>query len=125
MAFGSIIQAVLGLARVALAAILLVGVPLAEAATCGGEGAVAPIEMAGSADTAAAVFADRSDIAHDYKTGGDAQHCIHGHCHHSTPFKSNDAASPVVLEASAVLQPISTASVLTRVIGGLERPPKA
>ena len=123
MPFGSIIQAMLGLARVALASLLLVGVPMAEAATCGGEGMRAPVELTVTAsDAATAVDADGLD--HDTTGGGD-QHCIHGHCHHSTPFKTNDAASPLVVEASAVLQPISTAVALTRVSVGLERPPKA
>lgn len=126
MSFGSIIQAVSRLARVALAAILLVGVPLAEAATCGGEGLNAPIEAASSAaDMVSAVTADADDVSHDYSTGDDAQHCIHGHCHHYSPFKSNDAVSPVMLDASAESKPISSAVLLTRVISGLERPPKA
>ncbi len=116
-------QAVLGLARVALAAILLVGVPLAEAATCGGETAV----VVGTVDTAADVpkvqVADGS--AHDSKSGGDAQHCIHGHCHHSTPFKADDTASPVVIEASSGMKLAMTSVVLTHVSGSLERPPKA
>ena len=123
MAFGSIIQAVLGLARVALAAILLVGVPLAEAATCGGETAFA-VETADAASNATTVKA-ADGVAHDSQSGGDAQHCVHGHCHHSTPFKTETAASPVVLEASAGMKSAMPTAVLQHVSGGLERPPKA
>ena len=123
MAFGSIIQAVLGLARVALAAILLVGVPLAEAATCGGETAFAVETVDTAADASTVQVADGA--AHDYKSGGDAQHCIHGHCHHSTPFKAEAEASPIVLDASTGMKPSLASVVLTHVSGGLERPPKA
>jgi hypothetical protein len=124
MPFGSIIQAVLGLARVALASLLLVGVPMAEAATCGGEGVHAAAALTVAASDAAPA-ADADGLDHDINTGGDDQHCIHGHCHHSTPFKTNETASPLVVQASAVLQPILTAVALTRVSVGLERPPKA
>ena len=123
MAFGTIIQAVLGLARVALAAILLVGVPLAEAATCGGETAFAVEAVETAVDASKVQVAD--GVAHDSKSGGDAQHCIHGHCHHSTPFKTDETASPVVLEASAGVKVTMTSVVLTHVSGSLERPPKA
>jgi hypothetical protein len=123
MAFGSFIQAVLRLARVALAAILLVGVPLAEAATCGGEMAFAGETVDTASDASTVQVAD--GVAHDSKSGGDAQHCIHGHCHHSTPFKADDTASPLVVESSVGVKPALTSVVLMHVSGGLERPPKA
>jgi len=123
MAFGSILQAVLRLARVALAAILLVGVPLAEAATCGGETAFAVENVDMASDATTVQVAD--GVAHDTKSGGDAQHCIHGHCHHSTPFKTDDTSATIVLEASASMTPAMASVVLTHVSGDLERPPKA
>jgi len=116
----------LRLARVALASILLVGVPLAEAATCAGEDFAAASEISIVADGAVLASADESVGGDDHgsQPGGDA-HCIHGHCHHSTPFKDSERVAPVVAESSAMAQSLVSDGVITRVSAGPERPPKA
>lgn len=114
------------LARVALASILLVGVPLAEAATCAGE----DLSVAGEISIAHAVGAvlasanHPGDDGHGTHPAGDA-HCIHGHCHHSTPFKDSERVTAVMAESSAIVPSLISDSVITRVSAGPERPPKA
>lgn len=123
MDFVSTLQAILRLARVALAAILLVGVPLAEAATCGGEVASSGIEAAvGQATTVADNPAGDADHGRE---SGEAQHCIHGHCHHATAFKTVETANVVRLTTVAKTHTRETDFALSRVVVGLERPPKA
>lgn len=116
MYFGSTLQAILRLARVALAAILLVGVPLAEAATCGGEVASSSIEAAAE---------NPASPADHGQQPGEAQHCIHGHCHHATPFKTVDVANAVQLNVATNAISREPGFILARVVTGLERPPKA
>jgi hypothetical protein len=127
MSFVETFRAVLRLARVALASILLVGVPLAEAATCAGEDFAAASEFSiAVADGALLASADDSVGGDDHgsQPAGDA-HCIHGHCHHSTPFKDSERVAPVVAESSAIAQSLVSDGVITRVSAGPERPPKA
>jgi hypothetical protein len=116
----------LRLARVALASILLVGVPLAEAATCAGEDLMATGQISNAhADGASRASAYHpGDDGHGTQPAGDA-HCIHGHCHHSTPFKDSERVAPVVAESSAIAQSLVSDGVITRVSAGPERPPKA
>ena len=115
------------LAHVALVAVLLVGVPVADATTCAGE------ELSGSVETSVVLQASvvtgaqlASDVGdHDSKRPGEAQHCIHGHCHHSTPFKCNDAVAHALAIGAICAFPVGTDMVPTHVSAGLERPPKA
>ncbi len=119
MSFGSVIEAVLGLARVALASILLVGVPMADAATCGAE------DIHGASSAAAVIAVDVDDGDHDSRSSGDVQHCIHGHCHHSTPFRGDESALPSIAESSIRNELLNGPIILARMSAGLERPPKA
>lgn len=125
MLIGSTLQAVLRLARVALATILLVGVPLAEAATCGAEALPTAHQSVAVADADVAT-ADNANQSTDHdKQPGEAPHCIHGHCHHGLSWKNVDGASDVVLTAEANQVSQEPGFILVRVITGLERPPKA
>lgn len=124
MLLGSTLQAVLRLARVALAAILLVGVPLAEAATCGAEVLPTTLEAVAISDTEVAVDSATPATEHSKQTG-EAPHCIHGHCHHGLSWKSADGAADIIASADANAESDERGFVLARVITGLERPPKA
>lgn len=127
MSFGSAFQVMMRLARVALASIVLVGVPLAEAATCAGEEVSSTINASVHSEGAYIAVAGASDVGadHDAQLPKDAEHCIHGHCHHSTPFQDSEQIASAVTEGRAnVLLPIFD-NALSRVLSGLERPPKA
>lgn len=126
MAFGSTLQALMGLARVALASVLLVGAPMADAAICAGE------EFSSSTEASVASASDvaREEAAlaggeHDSQSPGDAQHCVHGHCHHTTAVKSNEDVARAMTVGATAIAPIGTDMVLAHVSAGLERPPKA
>jgi len=124
MPFGNTIQALLKLARVALASLLLVGVPMADAFACAGETSSTSIvaeEMAINSVATTAV----DDAGHEGQAGGDAQHCIHGHCHHGAAFRGDVETANTFATVSVGVKPHGTAVVLSRVPGGLERPPKA
>lgn len=120
MTFGSILEAVGGLARVALAAAALVIVPLADAATCALD-EVAPVSEAAMD----APVHDHSTANHEDGDTGDTQHCAHGHCHHAGAFV--DAGLGVVaqfdLRGGAVTP--ERVGLIRDMPGGLERPPKA
>lgn len=123
MSLGSTLQAILRLARVALATILLVGVPLAEAAMCGAE---AQTETVAFTEMDQATAIDATSNGADHGTQSDeAPHCIHGHCHHATPFKSVETNSAVSLAVDADTVTHEQSFVLAHVVTGLERPPKA
>ena len=127
MSFGSVFQVMMRLARVALASIVLVGVPLAEATTCAGEEVSFTIDASVVSEGANIAVSDAGDVGsdHDSQLPKDAEHCIHGHCHHSTPFQDSEQIASAVTEGRAnVLLPISD-NALSRVSTGLERPPKA
>lgn len=115
------------LAHVALASIFLVGVPMADAATCDGEEVSSSIEAnLASFETAVTMADAASSIGdHDSQPPGDAQHCIHGHCHHSTPFKDGQSPVRIMTVGADGVAPRETDMVLTHVSAGLERPPKA
>lgn len=122
MPFGIAIEALLKLARVALASLLLVGVPMADAFACAGE----EFASHGGADAAADNVVAATPVPPEQggEPAGDAQHCIHGHCHHSTPFRSADVASELVLTSAIAANRPENQLALARVSTGLERPPK-
>lgn len=123
MPFRNIIQVLRKLARVALASVLFVGVPMADAFACAAE--KPPVFVAADTIESGPLVAASDSHDHDGQTGGDAQHCIDGHCHHGTAFRGDVEVEQVFVEASASVMPHETVVLLTRVSGGLERPPKA
>lgn len=125
MAFGTTLQALLELARVALASLLLVGVPMADAAACAVEDMPAQTSAV-TADGAEQVLTASTDTSdHEQQPEGDPQHCIHGHCHHSTTAKVSVAEAKPASEAVIAMSPQTGAVAIVRVANGLERPPKA
>ena len=122
MAFGLNLQALIGLARVALAAIALVGVPLADAVACSAEASPAAIEAAADADHQANPAADPS---HGTEQSPDMAHCVHGHCHQSAAFNDMPSGHQLYAVTEAASPARNTSLVLPSVVGGLERPPKA
>ena len=126
MSFGLTLQALMRLAQVALASILLVGVPLADAAICASEERSGSIEASdaslGATVTVASVALGVGE--HDSRLPGDAEHCIHGHCHHSPPFKDGESHVRVMTVGATCVAPLRADMVLTHVSAGLERPPK-
>jgi hypothetical protein len=127
MSIGSTLQALMKAAQVVLAAVVLVGAPMAEAAICAGEDLslnvqadATPPELVG-----ADVETTPGGADHDSKLPGEDQHCVHGHCHHLTPFKSDDATAPAPMASDAAATPITKIADLAHVSAGLERPPKA
>lgn len=124
MLLGNTIQALVKLARVALAALLLVVVPMADAFACGGEKSPASLTTE-TAATVSTEIAFGASHEHGGQPAGDAQHCVHGHCHHGTPFRSDASETHVIVTVSASITPHVQTVILTRVPGGLERPPKA
>lgn len=122
MPFGIAIEALLKLARVALASLLLVGVPVADAFACAGEefASHAEVEVAEAKATAATPAPSEQGG----EPAGDAQHCIHGHCHHSTPLRTADVASALVLTSAIAADRPENQLALASVSTGLERPPK-
>lgn len=125
MAFGTSIQALLKLARVALASLLLVGVPMADAVACAGEEMPAHASALADGDAADQLSASADASEYEQQSGGDAQHCIHGHCHHSTTMKVDEAATKPTSEAAIAMSPQTGAVAIVGVANGLERPPKA
>lgn len=124
MAFGLIINALSKLARVALAAMLLVVVPLADAATCVGEETQTVTEIVGVMDQVAADGQVAATSAEDPGAAGGDQHCIHGHCHHGIPYKTSDqAADPINMQSRDVFL-LQTDVAVSRVASGLDRPPR-
>lgn len=125
MAFGSIIDGLSKLARVALAAMVLVVVPLADAATCIGEETHAAVELGSVADE---VVADDQpvvdDVSESRSTGGD-QHCVHGHCHHGVPYKASEQAAELLTVQSREVFVVRPEVDLSGIASGLERPPRA
>lgn len=122
MPFGIAFEALLKLARVALASLLLVGVPMADAFACAGEEFTAHAGVEAATDSIADATPAPSEQSGE--PAGDAQHCIHGHCHHSTPFRSADVASELVLTTAITGNRPENQFGLVRVSSGLERPPK-
>lgn len=121
----SALQGAMGLVRAALASILLVWVPLADAATCGGDKASAPIEHSLSAEqiTAGQAASDASTPSEDASSPLDA-HCVHGHCHQPIAPQSSQGVIIFALQA-AKAEPHDTAVLVSYVTSGMERPPKA
>lgn len=122
MVLGSALQALIGVARVALAVIALVCVPLADAVACSADETPASDVMIVAADQLAA---PATDTGHDKGGSPDAAHCIHGHCHSSVAFNQSVADDVLQIE-SRIDAPARDASIaLPGVATGLERPPKA
>lgn len=112
--------------RIALAAVALVGAPLADAVTCTGDNP--PAAMTGVADVQESFgnlyhpTADKSD--HEKSGKGDVQHCVHGHCHQ--PAAPQPAIETGMLQvAEAVIDRADDPIALAKAATGLERPPKA
>lgn len=126
MAFTSSLQALMRLVQVALAFVLLVGLPIADAATCAGEELPSSIEASAAVrDSMANLNAVFSSGSHETQSPSDAQHCIHGHCHHTTPFTAGESFSRILTVGVTSVAPLHTDMVLAHVSAGLERPPKA
>lgn len=125
MRFALAFEAFLKLARAALASLLLVGVPLADAAACAGEDMTGHVAAdRGISEQLASASAGSGDIDHGGRPSGDAQHCVHGHCHHSTPFRTADpGVKPASATAVSAVRPVDQ-PIRQRAAGGLERPPK-
>lgn len=121
MTFGVTLDAIVGLARIALAAIALVIAPIADTFTCGSEEAPAAAEMVADAGPSAHAATDQDD--HKGQSS-DFAHCVHGHCHSS--MTSNHAAEQPFYAVAEAASPVRNASIaLPSVSSGLERPPKA
>jgi hypothetical protein len=125
MAFGTTIQALLKLARVALASLLLVGVPMADAVACAGEEIPSHASAFADSDAVEELSVSTDTSEHEPQSGSDAQHCIHGHCHHSTTMKAGVEEAKPTSEAAIAMSPRTGAVAIVRVANGLERPPKA
>ena len=127
MSFGSTLQALMKAAQVVLAAVVLVGAPMADAAVCAGDEFSLTVEIdAASPELAgASVEPTPGGANHESRLPGEDQHCVHGHCHHSTPFKSSDITAPVPAAGATAATPITKIGALVHVSAGLERPPKA
>jgi len=127
MSFDSALQALMKLARVALAFIMLVGVPMADAAACASEEFTSTVELSVASDHATVGVADIAASSGDHDAGlpADAQHCLHGHCHHSTPFSDGEAAVQGLATTATAVAPLGPDMMLARLSAGLERPPKA
>lgn len=115
------------LARVSLASMLLVWVPLADAATCASDDMTKVVAaMEAPSDTSVdASIASSGEADHDANRFGDSQHCVHGHCHHATPLRDGERHIQAMTEARSRTLPRHTDSVPTHVSAGLDRPPKA
>ena len=123
MLFWNAFESVLRVARAALASLLLVGVPLADAAACAGEELSAhPAAFEVSSEASVSNSGETTD--HDGEPAGDAQHCIHGHCHHMTPFRTPDANVTPAESAAIEKERPHNQSTRVRATPGHERPPK-
>ena len=120
MIFGSTIQALIGWARIALASVVFVLVPMADASTCAKD-SPAGVEMVASVEAAA----DVGGQDHSQQKSGDVSHCVHGHCH-----QQMNEANPVSVDVqwmskAPLIASIDAGALLPRFMTGLERPPKA
>jgi hypothetical protein len=126
MAFGSTLRDLFSLARVALASILLVGVPMADAATCAGEETSVSIEASVAAyDSVEAGDNGAADSRDHDRQPGDDEHCIHGHCHHAAALKNSDTSAHDLTMDLAAFAPAGPDTVLTGATAGPDRPPRA
>jgi len=125
MLFGSPVEALMRLARAAIASLLLVGVPLADAVACGGEDFATVSESSADVETPEAVGAVAAQHDDHSQAPDDGQHCIHGHCHHATTLRGDEAKSGPVSEAQIEVAALPTSVAVSRIAHGLERPPKA
>src|SRR5262245_15490323 len=116
MFLGATLQAVIGLARIALAVIALVGVPLADAVACTGDEPPASLEMTPDPPT---------QSGHTDTQPSDIAHCMHGHCHQAAAFHTTADSQGLLIERDANAPARNTSLLLPSVSGGLERPPKA
>ncbi len=124
MFFGNAFEALLRTARVALASLLLVGVPIADAVACTGEEFPSHAAIAASDDEAASTASSTRTSDHGNQPASEGQHCIHGHCHHSTPLRISDATvRPADGTTLSVVWP-ENQRALERAPSGLERPPR-
>jgi len=127
MSFGSTLQALMKAAQVVLAAVVLVGAPMADAAVCAGDEFSLAVEIDAASPELAGASGEPTPggADHESRLPGEDQHCVHGHCHHSTPFKSSDTTAPVPAASATAATPITKMAALVHVSAGLERPPKA
>ncbi len=125
MAFGSTLQRLFALARVALASILLVGVPIADAAACAGEEITGSVEASLAADDLVEAGDDGGSGSGDHdRRPGDDQHCVHGHCHHVAAFRNSDTSAPALTMDATAFPRAGLDTVLTWTSAGPERPPR-
>jgi len=123
----SALQGAFGLVRVALASILLVWVPIADAAICAGDDTPSSIQYTFSADQ---IGADQtaSDASSSVPDGAsfplNVPHCVHGHCHHPAAPQSSQEVAIVTLDG-ATAAPRESIVLVSYVTAGMERPPKA
>lgn len=126
MLIGKAFEAIVRFARVAIASLLLVGVPIADAVACTGEDFQnAAVHDLVSADAVEHVAAASDDIDGDAAPQGDDQHCVHGHCHHSAMIRSSVEGAAVLIELPIKQSRPDISVAVALVVGGLERPPKA
>jgi len=119
MSFGLTLKSLVGLVRVALAAIALVGVPMADALICADEAPDHAAVHAVAANDAAAPSSD-SD-----REPVDVHQCMHGHCHHAGTYAGVVSHDVPAHEVNSDVFPRELAFSLQSVATGLERPPKA
>lgn len=119
MSFGLTFGGLAGLVRVALAAIALIGVPMADALICADE---APDHAAVHAVAANDVSTPASD---NDREPVDVHQCMHGHCHHAGTYPSFASQDVLVHDVGSDVFPRELAFSLQSVATGLERPPKA
>ncbi len=124
----SALQGGIGLVRAALATIILVWVPIADAATCGIEQPVSSSSYEASAgqpgvlEPAAGVSSPMPNDSSSLPS--DAQHCVHGHCHQPVAPQATHE-EPVLVPEVAAIVPHVFVDVISYVTTGQERPPKA
>lgn len=121
MIFGSTIQALIGWARIALAAIVFGIAPMADASSCAKDGP-AGIEMSISAEQTAS---DASTQDHSRQKSGDLSHCVHGHCHSPMGISNPVSIDVQWVSKAPLIASIDAGALLPRFATGLERPPKA
>jgi len=125
MVLGSTLQGWFALARVALASILLVGVPIADAAACAGEEITGSVEASVAADDLVEAGDNGASGSgnHDRRPGDD-QHCVHGHCHHAAAFRNSDTSAHALTMDATAFARAGPDTVLTWASAGPERPPR-
>ena len=119
MSFGLTLGGLVGLVRVALAAMALVGVPMADALICADE---APDHAAIHSVAANDVSTPSSDSDREPV---DVHQCMHGHCHHAGTYSSFASQDVPAHDVGSDVFPRELAFSLQSVTPGLERPPKA